>query len=343
MKKTLIIAVGCLAGSLSLQAHAALPTFDPAALAEAMAGNIERAKEHMEEINWKKNRLKFDTDVAQDQIDTMNNGFANMISRITQGQSDLYNMDKMQEASPALSACNTVTIQALGTQNLCSTAKTAEASTKRHIYRHATQGLSREDQDAIKVITQEEHYDTCKALTGEEQEASKCADGSNFIGNISNLTRTDEDQEAANRFVDYIVGISPDAKAHIPDPENMTYSDKIRYNMEQEREAYRSLVAASMEAVNAERRSPDPTQELPSPLHQMHLFNDDRYGDEVWMRQVLNTPAEGEAKNAMMETQLKRESVAMQAFQLDLQLKQYEQNLRIEALLSGMLKQMMDE
>lgn len=342
LKKTLIGFAGALALTGSLQAQAVISTIDVASLAKIVEGNLTAAKQHFEKLNMDKNGMQHEGDLAAQEIDAMNNGFANMIARMSKSDADLFNMEVMRESAPGVSACVAATGQALSKEGLCAATQQEQAGTKRHEARHATAGLSQADQTEIQKITQEEHFDACNALSDGDRRADVCASAGAIIGTTTGATMSPEEAEASERFIDYIVGISPLIKQTFADPENLSPSEKRAYNKEQEAEAYRSLIASSMEAVKNERTSPDPAKATPSRLQLMETFSNDRYGNEEWMRQVFNVSLDPDEKNKMMPDQVERESLALQAFQADMQVRQYEQSLRMEALMAALLSKMAD-
>lgn len=342
MKKKLLCAIGAVSLTASMSANSQILDHDAASFAEIMMGNQERSLQHLAKQAWNRAKAEFDAFMAEQNINAMENGFANMVVRTTQTATDLFNMERMMEMLPAISACGSSTIQVLGRDSLCQEEAAEEASVNRHTARHATAGMPVQLQDEIIRETEQEHFDKCLALSGGDISDSVCSSAANLFGGTSGATKDPHTQEAADSFIDLVVGVAPDKKPTVEEIENMTPEEVKAYNRSQKKEAIRSLAAVSLESINNETRSPDAENYRPSKLHRLKSFNDQRWGDESWLRKINNTALTEDEENSVTETQLLRELVAMEAFGIQLQTLQYEQSLRDEALQAAMLSLMKD-
>lgn len=339
MKNKLVGAIGAVAMSISINASAQMPTTDAATLAEVITGNQERSLMHFAEQAWERAKMKFNAESSAKQIDTMNNGFANVVMRTTQTATDLFNMERLMESLPAISACGSVTISAIGKDSMCSEQQAIQEASKRHADRHNTFGMSAQEQREVAAELNKKHFERCREMSGGDISNNVCIDGSGLFGSKGD-TLSPEDAEATQSFIDHIVGVAPVMKSTPHDPDNMTPDEISRYNMEQRREAYRSLVSESFSFIEAERLSPDAANYVPSSLHRLKAFSNERWGNNEWIQNMTNTNPEN--PNAVMETQLLREMVVMDAFSVHLDIIRYEQALRDYTLQAAMLSLLKD-
>lgn len=342
LKKLTFISAAVIGLSVSTVSQAQVVTHDPMTTAQIIKQMVEDMKKHVEQLDAdNKNagsQIYADSMNTDRMIDAFNNGFANNIGRLSENQGRVMEAELKREMAPGQTACIAVAGQAFSSEALCEATQQRQASTHRHRARHATAGMSEEAQRQITRITQEEHFDACTELGGGDFRSDVCANAGSIMGTTTGATMSPEEMLASERFVDYIVGISPLIKQSYSDPENMTPSEKISYNREQEAEAFRSLVAASMEAVTQERVSPDPVRGVASSIQNMERFTQERYGDTEWGQKVTGTHQDPDQK--MTDSQLNREKVMLMAFQTDLQIKQYKQSLRQEALMAAILSKL---
>lgn len=337
MKNKISIGLGALLLSVSTASSAQLVTASPVETAEIIAGNKESALQHYAMEALEKAKAELMKSLSAENIDAMNNGFSNMIVRTTQTATDMFNLERLADAIPAISACGASSLQVLDRDSLCEQRKEEASSMAKHANRHATEGMSVTDQHKAIDYVQRRYFDSCRDLSGGSEHFSECSNAGNLFGTVSGPTRDPETQEASNHFVEAIVGISPDFKAPPEDINNLSDQEVARYNRQQTKEAYRSLVAVSLEAVNRERTSPNPDQFIPSNLHKIHAFNNDRWGNEEWMRRITNATLTDDEKNSTTETQILRELAVMEAFQVNMNVMNYEREMRKEALLAAQL------
>lgn len=339
MKNKLVGAIGAVAMSISINASAQMPTTDAATLAEVITGNQERSLMHFAEQAWERAKMKFNAESSAKQIDTMNNGFANVVMRTTQTATDLFNMERLMESLPAISACGSVTISAMGKDSMCSEQQAIQALSQRHSDRHNTFAMSTQEQREAVASANRQHFEKCKNMSGGDTSKNVCVDASGLFGSKGD-TLSPEDAEATRGFVDHIVGVAPTMKSVPSDPNNMTPDEISRHNTEQTREAYRALVAESFAIIESERLSPDADNYVPSSLHRLKSFSNERWGNNVWIQNMTNTNPGN--PNGVMETQLLREMVVMDAFSIHLDTVRYEQSLRDYALQAAILSLLKD-
>lgn len=350
MKKKLLCAIGALSLTASMSANSQILDHDAASFAEIMMGNQERALQHLAKMAWNKAKAEFDVFLADRQLSATERAAANMIVGLTKNNTDLYNIERLMEMVPAVSACGTSGIQGLSTESFCEEKAAERESVTRHTSRHATAGMPVKLQDEIIRETEQDHFDKCLALSGGDISDSVCSSAANLFGGASGATKDPHTQEAADSYIDLIVGVAPDKKITVEDVESMTPEQVQAYNRGLKKEAIRSLAAVSLEAINNQTRSPDADNYVPSKLHRLKSFNDQRWGNESWLRKINNTARidpytkkiDQSENNAVNETQLLRELVVMEAFAVQMQTLQYEQSLRDEALQAAMLSLMKD-
>jgi hypothetical protein len=91
-------------------AHALLPVTDYANFIQATYSDMMRAIESSKELAVLKNTLSAIGTFAEMQIDTVNNGFANVIARLDGGEEERQQLEQMERSQPAQDACATVVV-----------------------------------------------------------------------------------------------------------------------------------------------------------------------------------------------------------------------------------------
>lgn len=108
-------------GAASPFAHAyILPDTDPARFALAIQENLKRVQEFMQNEIVSKMQIEARGKAAEQEVEAMNNGFANMIARIDKAMETLQNIDQHTKAKPVQNACQTIGVQNTAIEVECS-------------------------------------------------------------------------------------------------------------------------------------------------------------------------------------------------------------------------------
>lgn len=351
-KKKILVAAIALSSAISGSAYAlVVPASDMATTAQVMTGNQQDAQIAQQEEQTDREAMDQAKQIGEKTIDAVNNSAANMIVRTTQTATDLYNMQALKESVPAISSCSTSADRFFNELFECTESESATAEMDSLNNERNTIGMTKREQIAHVASLYDEVYASCNALDGDSgidgSSGSLCSNAGIFHGTNVGTTRDPVSQQASDEYVKLLLGVAPEITEGVKDPSNMT-RDEIRDQVRTlEKNAIWSLAANSLVGYNNMLKGPGVMegQANPSEMTRLEKFDQDRWGNEVWLRKINNTPLignEAQEQNAVMETQLLREITVMNAFQIHLTLKQYQQSLRDETLQATMLRIMND-
>jgi len=337
-----------LAGALSApMANALLPTTDYAQLGEAIMANINRAMEWAEESAMQASQMDLMGALSGMEVDTINNGFANMIARFGQTQQDIQNTEQLEKSIPAKDACQTVTVSNILQDALCDSDSqvetlaaarktTADMSMGRPVGAGG-KGPSVEDVQKVQVENAKRTLETCAGLP-DGSGGSLCEKPSLGIsppnGTLSAAEYkavTIQNEIAANAIMP-VVALSSGY-----DSTSGTY--KQASLQDSRRENTRKLALATLDNITIIREGTlEGEVRKPGELFAMQKFADDRFGSADWLCQITNTCADKTASGAYVApAELEKRAAEMDAFMLHLSVQQYKQSLREEQLLANLV------
>jgi hypothetical protein len=338
-KKTLAI---CFASIIPFSSHALIPVTDFANLVENMVGNMDSLYNWSEEKAMKMLEMEADSLMQAMGLDNSNNGMANMIIRTGNAKQEIQNLEIQEQSEPDDDACKTVTNQVLLGQVSCQSVGSVIDDTSKSEEKHANFGRTYQETKVDSANITKKIIDDCSILQDGEFDAenplktSNCIKAGIFNGSVSGDSLSQFDQKAADVFVDLITGPVPEYK-HSNKFENGSYAQNEHRVKELRQEALRSLANTSLNEIKAIRLSSSEsgTTAVPSPLDAMNKFNKDRFLDPSWVASVQNVNPE--TKNKITPTMIQRKMLVINAFIAHVELEQYKQQLRQEALLAGLL------
>lgn len=324
------------------KSHALLPTTDYANLTETIAGNIQKIQQWAEEKGLEKIKMNFQSVLAELNIDNMNNAIANVISRSGRAMQDVQNLDLLEKSAPDGDACETISLQLLGGDVLCMSADNSNAAVAETMKKHTSFDKPVAEQMQAARDIAEYTVNRCKELSGGSGslDDTMCVRGDLLSGGASG-TLSDEEAEASELFNELLVGTIPVIKkANDYDKDSSTYL--ARLNAEMTHEAFRSLVATSVNEVSSMYKSPgrDGAGPLPSPMDVLQEFDNNRFGSVEWMSALQNV--DKNVKNSVMISQVTRKIAVMESFQIHLELIKMKQQLRMESLLAALVRLELD-
>jgi hypothetical protein len=344
LKTMIAIAITSAGISYSSNSSAIISFTDYAALVENSAGNIQDMYNWAQEKALTMMEMELTSTLEGLSIDNMNNAIANVISRTGAATQEVQNLEVLEKSAPDKDACATITLQILGKDAECATAEKSSQAIKKAQAKHAnySSGGSAYKDETKKLV--EKVVQDCEVLQDPSLEmndenllaSSMCADSGLLTGvTLDGDTLNPDQEKAAALYIDLVTGVEPTFKKS-----SLLQDDSASYNKmlvsEMRRESFRSIVITSLNEIKAMRTSPGIDSEAdPSPMQLLQEFDDDRFGDADWMAELQNVKAS--SKNSIYPSEINRKIAVMDAFSVHLDLLQYKQSLRMEALINGLL------
>jgi hypothetical protein len=332
----------CFTAVIPFSSNALIPVTDYANLVENMLANMDQIYQWSEEKAMKMLEMESESLMQAMGVDNTNNGMANMIVRSGNAKQELQNLEIKEQSEPDDDACKTVTNQVLLGQVSCKTLDQVIDKTSESEEKHSNFGKSYQETkaDASKIMNK--IIDECNILQdGEFDEnsplkTSNCTKAGIFNGSVSGDSLSQFDQKAADVFVDLVSGPVPDFKESNKF-ENGSYAQNEVRVKELRKEAIRSLVNTSLNEIKSMRTSISETEStaVPSPLATLNKFNEDRFLDPDWVASVQNVNPG--TKNFVTPTIIQRKLLVINSFIAHVELEQYKQQLRQEAILAALL------
>lgn len=308
---------------------------DPAGLMQNIYANINRSFEEIKQFTVENARLVAIGVSAEQQIEAINNGFANTVARMDKGKEERQNLEQLERSQPAQDACSTLAVSAGLNDAACSEIDQTERLSRDRARRYSTatgggvfaskttdvQDVNAEDnRAAIEVI------DKCDAMGG------KCIDPKLWF--TSSPLTVDEYKAlqlqsdiAANINIrtPYVAQLKPGSPEH----DRAVLEDIRRENArEQARGSLNTLQVITHGTLIEDKREP-------GRVEQYEKYSGSRLGSEQWLCQVTNSCADA----YMTPAEAQRRSAEIQAVAISLALDQYKSDLRKEALLQSALLQ----
>lgn len=327
------IALILLAISQSASAVEGMIVKDPAGLMQNIYANINRTLESTKQFVVENGKLVAIGVAAEQQVEAINNGFANTVARLDKGKEERQNLEQLERSQPALDACSTLTVSAGLNGSACAQVDQAGQLSKDRARRYATatgggifadkvtdaQDVNAENnRTAIEVITE------CDALEG------KCIDPKLWF---TRSALTADEYKALQLQSDLAANIhvrTPEVsqlKPGSPEHDRAILQDIRRENArEQARYSLNTLQVLNHGTLIDGKREPGRVEQYVN-------YSESRLGSETWLCQVTNSCDDAYVPPA----ELQRRTLEIQAVMSSLQLDQYKSDLRKEALLQNAL------
>lgn len=345
--KVLVTSMALIGALSAPMANALIPTTDYANLGEAIMANINRAMEWAKEEAMQVSQMDLMGSLSGMEVDTINNGFANMIARFGQTQQDIQNTEQLEKSIPAQDACKTISVSNILQDALCDSDSqvetlaaarkaTAAMSMGKPIAANG-KGPSVEDVQKMQVENAKKTLVTCEGLS-DGAGGSLCEKPSLGISPPNGTLNKDEykavtlQNEIAANAIMPVVALSSGY-----DSTSGTY--KQASLQDTRRENTRKLALATLDNITIIREGTlEGDVRKPGELFAMQKFADDRFGSADWLCQVTNTCADkSSSAGYVAPAELEKRAAEMDAFMLHLSVAQYKQSLREEQLLANLV------
>jgi len=312
---------------------------DPAGLMQNIYANINRSFEAARDFVVENAKLVAIGVSAEQQVEAINNGFANTVARLEKGKEERQNLEQLERSQPALDACSTLTVSAGLDDSACVQVDQTEQLSRDRARRYevATGGgifadrvTDAQDVNAENNKTAVEVIDKCDALGG------KCIDPKLWF---TSTALTADEYKALQLQSDIAANLNiqtpqvAQLKPGSPEHDRAVLQDIRRENArEQARDSLNTLQVLNHGTLIQGKREP-------GRVEQYVKYSESRLGSEQWLCQVTNSCSEKYVPPA----ELQRRATEIQAVMASLQLDQYKSNLRREQLLQNALLNKINE
>lgn len=346
LKKIATAVVFAISVSLSTASNAviAVPSIDIANLAENIAGNIQSAYQWAQEKVISMAQMDLSQLLSQNEMDSMNNAMANVIVRVNKAMEDIHNQKVVEMAVPDRDICKTMAIKlvmddiycALDDSRATSNANKAAAAKAATAASGSASEFQKYTEDQINKM-----HTSCTALGsggGKTMADTPC-------GRVENVTQgavlgasaaeRAKTRKASELAIQNMTGQNePRIRTNPNLPDSVATRASVAKDLRFEN--YKALAINSLEETNRMIQAAEGKEDLPTPMEAMQAFDMDRFGSETWMEEVSNTGA-NKLSNPVSQTELMRKMLAMDAFNIHLNLLQYEHQLRMEKMAAAQL------
>lgn len=312
---------------------------DPAGLMQNIYANINRTLEATKQFVVENGKLVAIGVAAEQQVEAINNGFANTVARLDKGKEERQNLEQLERSQPAQDACSTLTVSAGLNDSACAQVDQAEQLSKDRARRYsaATGGgifadkvTDAQDVNAENNRTSVEVMDKCGAL------GDKCLDARLWF---TSTALTADEYKALQLQSDIAANINVQTpqvaqlKPGSPEHDRAVLQDIRRENArEQARDSLNTLQTLNHGTLIDGKREP-------GRVEQYVKYSESRLGSEQWLCQATNSCSD----NYVPPAELQRRTAEIQAVMASLQLDQYKSNLRREQLLQNALLNKINE
>lgn len=333
------IALILLAISQSAFAVEGMIVKDPAGLMQNIYANINRTLEATKEFVVENAKLVAIGVSAEQQVEAINNGFANTVARLDKGKEERQNLEQLERSQPAQDACSTLTVSAGLSDSACAEVEQTEKLSRDRARRYevATGGgifadktTDAQDVNAENNKAAAEVMDKCDALGG------KCLDSRLWF---TSSALTADEYKALQLQSDIAANINiqtpqvAQLKPGSPEHDRAVLQDIRRENSrEQARDSLNTLQVLNHGTLIDGKREP-------GRVEQYEKYSESRLGSETWLCQVTNSCSD----NYVPPAELQRRTAEIQAVMASLQLDQYKSDLRREQLLLNALQHQINE
>lgn len=333
------IALILLAISQSAFAVEGMIVKDPAGLMQNIYTNISRTLEATREFVVENAKLVAIGVSAEQQVEAINNGFANTVARLDKGKEERQNLEQLERSQPAKDACSTLTVSVGLGDAACAQVDQAEQLSRDRARRYSTatgggifadKVTDAQDVNAENNRTAVEVMDKCGAL------GDKCLDARLWF---TSTALTADEYKALQLQSDIAANINVQTpqvaqlKPGSPEHDRAVLQDIRRENArEQARDSLNTLQVLNHGTLIDGKREP-------GRVEQYVKYSESRLGSEQWLCQVTNSCSD----NYVPPAELQRRTAEIQAVMASLQLDQYKSDLRREQLLQNALQHQINE
>lgn len=322
---------------LPMRSQALIPTTDFANLIESLLGNIQELFSWLEEQAMMELEMELESALFGEQTDANNQATARMVVSLNKAQQDIQNLEIQREFAPAESACSTITIRDTLDDIYCASDFALEESRSRLRENHLNFNQTTQQQSEHIATVAAEIVEDCQPE--EEGEPSDCLLVGMLFGDMpdgSSRAEIERTSLATERQIELITGGIPSRKTDVRMIDSAS-GNAMRIG-DYRREALKGMAQESLLAV----RGAFVTQEgAPgSELEALWEFVNKRWSDDdgEFIKLITNThPDKSDEDFTTTPSQVLREMAVMEVFQSYMDVLNYEQSLREEALTAAML------
>jgi hypothetical protein len=306
---------------------------DPAGLMQNIYANINRSFEAIKQFTVENARLVAIGVSAEQQVEAINNGFANTVARLDKGKEERQNLEQLERSQPAQDACSTLAASAGLNDAACSEVDQAEELSRDRAHRYSTAtggGIFASKTTDVQDVNAENNKAAIEVMAKCDALGGKCIDPKLWFTD-SPLTVDEykalqlQNDLAANLHIrtPHVAQLKPGSPEH----DRAVLEDIRRENArEQARNSLNTLqVITHGTLINGKRE--------PGRVEQYKKYSESRLGSETWLCQVTNSCTD----NYVPPAEAQRRAAEIQAVAISLQLDQYKSDLRHEALLQNAL------
>lgn len=296
--------------------------------------NIQRMIESSKELTYLKTQLESMGTFAEMTTDTVNNGFANVVARLDKGKEEKQNLEQLEKGQPAGDACSLFTISAGLAESDCASDDQMQQLAANRARRSnlatgggsagtgpvpTVQDINAENTRVAKAMVAEclTLNGLCEKplmfsrgpLTAQEYRAAQIqADlQANILLKVPQVTGLERESDAFKR-------------ALVEDIRRDNMQGEIRSSLE------KLIIEMNGTLVDGVRK--------PGRVEQYQTYINGKMGSQEWMCEVTNA-CTGDHAYAPPD-ELKKREIELDAVLLDIKLRQYESQLRMEAYLRAM-------
>ncbi len=312
---------------------------DPAGLMQNIYANINRSFEAARDFVVENAKLVAIGVSAEQQVEAINNGFANAVARLDKGKEERQNLEQLERSQPAQDACSTLTVSAGLGDAACAQVDQAEQLSRDRARRYSTatgggifadRVTDAQDVNAENNRTAVEVMDKCGAL------GDKCLDARLWF---TSTALTADEYKALQLQSDIAANLNiqtpqvAQLKPGSPEHDRAVLQDIRRENArEQARDSLNTLQVLNHGTLIDGKREPGRVEKYVK-------YSESRLGSEQWLCQVTNSCSD----NYVPPAELQRRTAEIQAVMASLKLDQYKSDLRREQLLQNALQHQINE
>jgi hypothetical protein len=350
-----IVATGLVASIplVAPKAQAVYLVSDAAAYVQDTYANMHRMIESSQELAYLKSQLDSIQTFAEMSIDTVNNGFANVISRLDSGEEDRQNLEQMERSQPNTAACGVFTAADGIKEASCASEDKMDAFVDSRSNNHsmstgggtfkctgtscnyvAGQPPSVDDVNKKNTVDAIKTIDRCKQLISDKDGRSLCEHSElmMFKGPL-----TDDEYEA----VDIQLGLASNINKPVPYADDSIEADtpqaKRARAADLRRENMREFAIVAQKnlhmLMNGTRDKKEGNKK--GEIEVLDTYMSERLGSQNWMCEVTQSCTDATV-NYVAPPELEKRKIEMEAVLLHIALQNYKSSLRVEKYLTDM-------
>ncbi|MFK4132066.1 hypothetical protein ACI2KR_07185 [Pseudomonas luteola] len=336
-------------GTASPSYASGIPMVDISNLAENIAANIQSAYQWAEEKMISLSQMDLQSMLSKFEIDSMNNAMSNVIVRVNKALEDVYNQKVVEMSRPDRDACKTLAVRLTMDEILCaiddqrSSASSSRMAAMKANTSSSASPAAHTEYVATKVT--EIHNSCMKYAVGDGKNIlqTECARIENVTAGPTANDSADNRKKvrvASEEAIKIMTNQQSPRKTTSPLLPDTTVTRASMAN-DLRFQNYKDLATYSLEEVNRMIQAAPGMESEPTPLETLKKFDADHWGSSDWMQEISNTSAD-KLENPVSETELLRKMTVMNAFNVHMDVLQYEHQLRMERLAAANLDLSLD-